>query len=88
MKTIAILSLSVLLNLGCSDYDAFHWPYTPPVPNDDGLEVASLEEVGMDSQLVSRIMENIYDNKYDQIHSVLIYKDGYLVFEAYVEGNT
>jgi CubicO group peptidase (beta-lactamase class C family) len=87
MKTSAILFLTALLNMGCTEQDEFHWPYSPPEDTDDGLEVASLDDVGMDTHVVSQIMDNIYANKYDQIHSVLIYKDGFLVFEEYVEGN-
>lgn len=87
MKTTAILFLSVLLNIGCTEQDEFQWPYEPPLDTNDGLEVASLEDVGMDSQVVSQVIDNIYANKYDQIHSMLIYKDGFLVFEEYMEGN-
>jgi CubicO group peptidase (beta-lactamase class C family) len=43
--------------------------------------------VNMDSFMLTKIIGRIYANKYDQIHSVLIYKDGMLVFEEYMQGN-
>ena len=87
MEASAILLLAALIQMGCMEQEKFHWPYTPPAEINDGLEVASLDDVGMDTQIVSQIMDNIYANKYDQIHSVLIYKNGFLVFEEYMEGN-
>ena len=41
----------------------------------------------MDTQMMAQCLADIYSNKYDQIHSILIYKDDLLVFEEYMEGN-
>jgi CubicO group peptidase (beta-lactamase class C family) len=46
-----------------------------------------LEQAGIDSQMIAMAIGCIYANKYDQIHSMLIYKDSILVFEKYFEGN-
>ena len=37
--------------------------------------------------MIAKAIGCIYANKYDQIHSMLIYKDSILVFEKYFEGN-
>lgn len=87
MKTTTIIMLAYLLTVGCTEQIAYQYSYNPPVAIDDGLEVAYLEEVGMDSQVIGQTVNNLWANKYDQIHSMLVYKDGFLVFEEYFEGN-
>jgi CubicO group peptidase (beta-lactamase class C family) len=68
-----------------------------PEQTDDGWEVASLAEAGIDPIRISRMLRFIYHGdrsgdtltlpngarKYEQIHSILIVKDGRLVFEEY-----
>jgi hypothetical protein len=53
----------------------------------DGLKVGTLSQVGMDSNMIAEAIGCIYANKFDQVHSMLIYKDDMLVFEEYFEGN-
>jgi CubicO group peptidase (beta-lactamase class C family) len=36
---------------------------------------------------MANCLSAIYNNKYDQVHSILVYKDDLLVFEEYMEGN-
>jgi len=57
-----------------------------PMKLDDGWETASLDDVGIDEKLVSEAMDRIRDGTYPNVHSVLIVKDGRLVFEAYFDG--
>ena len=49
MKTILLLSLVSLLNISCDNYLGNSYPYDPPTFANDGLDVGTLEEVGIES---------------------------------------
>ena len=87
MKTILLLSLVSLLNISCDTYLGKSHPYDPPVFSNDGLDVGTLEEVGIDSQLILQANGRIHANKHNEVHSMLIYKDNLLVFEGYYDGH-
>lgn len=53
----------------------------------DGLEVGSLDEAGIDSILIMKGMNKLHKNN-KEVHSMLIYKDDQLVFEEYFWGHT
>ncbi len=53
----------------------------------DGFEVGSLEEVNIDSVLLKKAVDKINCGKYDEVHSMIIFKDGKLVFEEYFQGH-
>jgi CubicO group peptidase (beta-lactamase class C family) len=78
---LLILVLTLLLS-GCGQ------PYVYQVPEElgDGWETASLEEVGINERLIAKAVERIRDNTYPNVHSLLIAKDGKLVFEEYFGG--
>jgi hypothetical protein len=62
--------------------------YSVPVKLNDGWEVASLREVGINPGKIEQITREIRnDDKFDGIHSMLIVKDGKLVHEAYFWGH-
>ncbi len=86
MKTTALFLLCMLC-LACKKDFSNYYSYNPPEILNDGINVGTLEEVGLDSTMLAKAIGNIWANKYDQIHSFLIYKDGKLVFEEYFEGN-
>ena len=62
--------------------------YTYGVPEkvDDGWETASLKEVGMKTEPIIDLMDNLLNRSDHSIHSVLIIKNGKLVFEEYFKG--
>ncbi len=61
--------------------------YSVPVKLNDGWEVASLSDVGIDPGKIDQITREIRnDERFDGIHSMLIVKDGKLVHEAYFWG--
>ena len=61
--------------------------YRIPEKLNDGWEVASLSEVGIDPSKIEQITREIRnDTRFDGIHSMLIVKDGKLVHEAYFWG--
>ena len=60
--------------------------YTEPEALEDGINVGSLKEVNIDSTLIIEAVNRIGRGKYNEVHSMLIYKDNKLVFEEYFDG--
>ena len=87
MKPLIIVLISILVNTGCETDLSSQFPYTPPVENNDGLQVGSLSEVEMDEARILKAAGRIRHGKYGEVHSMLIYKDGLLVSEDYFEGH-
>lgn len=61
--------------------------YYPPVKLNDGLATASRGAVGMDAQIIQNLMDKVRRDGYNELHSLLVYKDGLLVMEEYFHGN-
>ncbi len=78
-----VLALSYCL-VGCKGKP---YIYHPPESVNDGLEVGSLLEVNMDSTLLNEAAGRIARGKYNEVHSMLIFKDNKLVFEEYFPGH-
>lgn len=62
------------------------YAYKPPQPTNDGLEVASLKQVGLPVDPFQEMIQAIINEKYPNMHSVLIWKDGKLALEEYFYG--
>jgi CubicO group peptidase (beta-lactamase class C family) len=63
------------------------YTYQPPENINDGLDVGTLDEVSIDSELIEKAMNEINRGKYGEVHSVLVFKDDKLVLEEYFEGH-
>lgn len=87
MKVLGILTVITLLHMSCSDWFLNDYPYHQPQNLNDGLEAGTLEEVGIDSQLVFTASDKIKRGKFGEVHSMLIYKNNRLVFEEYYKGH-
>ncbi|MFC2086330.1 serine hydrolase domain-containing protein [Bacteroidota bacterium] len=88
MKTTTLLiSILLFIQVGCVTDFSDHWPYNPPVQIDDGINIGTLEEVNIDTEMIAKAVGRIQQGKYKEVHSMLIYKDGMLVFEEYFEGH-
>lgn len=61
----------------------FKYLYQPPAKNKDGLNTGSLEKSGLDKARLTEMMQKIVNGDYPNVHSILIIKDGILVFEEY-----
>lgn len=89
MKTIKIIwplfFLLVLLS-NCKKETTGGYKYHIPEASGDGWEVISSEEVGISSVSLSKMMDRINETPGHNIHSILIFKNGKLVFEEYFEG--
>jgi hypothetical protein len=86
MKTMIKLSILALLAAGCSK-DFTDMTYQVPENLGDGLEVGTLLEVQMDTQLILNASGNIRAGKFGEIHSMLIYRIDKLVYEEYFPGH-
>ena len=73
--------------MSCNCDPAFQYTYHPPEYINDGFEVGSLEEVNIDSALLKKAVDKINCGKYDEVHSMIIFKDNKLVFEEYFQGH-
>ncbi|WP_264537956.1 serine hydrolase domain-containing protein [Flavobacterium sp. N1736] len=61
----------------------FKYVYQQPKKELDGLVTGTLDNTGLDKVLLNEMMQKIVDGVYPNVHSVLIIKDGKLVFEEY-----
>lgn len=93
MKTRLILfSLPlVILSFSCSPKDTLSQSdpvIKRPEQTDDGWQTSSLESVSIKPGKLQMLVDRICDSTYHNIHSILIVKDGKLVFEQYFRGYT
>ena len=63
-----------------------NYRYTPPVQLNDGLQTASLSDVGIDSDKIIALTNKILSGQYVNIHSLLIFRFNKLVYENYFAG--
>ncbi len=80
-----MLLVCILLLPSCSPVAPPHAYHVPP-ELDDGWETASPEKVGMDPEKIEALVQAIRSGGYDNLHSVLVVKDGKLVLEEYTHG--
>jgi CubicO group peptidase (beta-lactamase class C family) len=57
-----------------------------PKETGDGWQTASPDQVGVNPELLNQLLDRIRKNDYQNVHSILIVKDGKLVFEEYFGG--
>ncbi len=63
------------------------YTYQPPAQLNDGLAVGTLAGAGIDSVLIGQAAESILQDRYREVHSLLIFRGGKLVFEEYFKGH-
>ena len=61
----------------------FKYTYVKPQGLKDGLNIGHVDKSGLDTALLGEMMRKIVDRTYPNVHSVLIIKDGKLLFEEY-----
>ncbi|MCP4664494.1 MAG: serine hydrolase [bacterium] len=82
----ALLLLLAATSATCSLPSEGEYQYRVPPQLDDGWPVASLEEAGLDVELVSRLTRDIHAGRYRGLYALVVIKDGRLVHEAYFGG--
>ena len=60
--------------------------YKKPDQLNDGLQTATLKEVGLNEKIIQTMVDSIVNATYPNTHSVLIYRNGKLAFENYFPG--
>ena len=60
--------------------------YRVPTQDDDGLEVGHASQVGINEVYLSALIDRIATEYYQNVHAILIYRSGKLVFEEYMPG--
>ena len=75
-RTISFISILSFLFIGCTGDHSSQYAYRPPESINDGLDVGSLGEVGIDSVLIEKAVDEIRSGDYREVHSMLLLKDG------------
>ena len=86
-KKILLISFLSLLFINCNKGPSSHYSYYPPKNIHDGIDVGTLADVNIDSVLIEQAVDSISGGKYKEVHSMLIFKDGKLIFEEYFKGH-
>jgi len=73
--------------VGCKSYSSGQYTYQPPENINDGIEVGTLNEVDIDTSIISKAVNEIQRGRFREVHSILIFKDNRLVFEEYFKGH-
>jgi CubicO group peptidase (beta-lactamase class C family) len=89
--TISVLLICIsCIHLSCNN-DATEpfvkSKYHVPVQTGDGWETANAASVGINETILARLLDNLDQTSDHRIHSILIVKDGKLVFEVYFPGD-
>lgn len=82
-------ALTIILSLmifGCENCPE-KISYKIPQEINDGFNVGTLTEVGIDTVLISKSLNKINCGSFGEVHSMLIYKDNFLVLEEYFQGH-
>jgi len=87
--SVIVVSLQYLACVGenPSIYSLPNYQYQIPEQTDDGWETASPASVGIDGRYLTYLMSELESTQDHRIHSILIIKDGKLVFEEYFPGD-
>lgn len=84
INLIVLCAIIVSLITACSSTETSStYQYQIPADTGDGWETTSLTDAGLDSEQLAAMMEDIRDGGFDNLYSLLIVKDGRLVFEEY-----
>jgi CubicO group peptidase (beta-lactamase class C family) len=78
-----IVLIALIINSCTKDNIPINYKYNRPQQINDGLEISSLDSEGFDTELIEYLINNITIDKYVDIHSLLIVRNGKLVLEEY-----
>jgi CubicO group peptidase (beta-lactamase class C family) len=87
IQIVVLFAILFLLITACSVLEGNSgYRYQSPPHTDDGWQTASLDEVGMDTERIAAFMNDLSAYPDHWVHSVLVIKEGKLVFEEYFQG--
>ena len=87
MKKIILTIFVLSFLLSCSSDPSGQYTYRPPEKIEDGIDVGTLAEVNIDLEPLEKAVDKINAGKYPEVHSLLILREGKLVFEEYFPGH-
>ena len=91
VRFILLIILFLMLTTGCSKDNTVDPPspfvYEIPEQTNDGWKTASAEDYNVDIEQLSELTDLINFQIIKNVHSILIVKDGFLIFEKYFEGH-
>lgn len=87
LSTLVVLLFCAVWLASCGPAD-ISYTYRIPEQTSDGWRTASLDDVGIDEKTLGELTGRIHRGEYENVHSILIVKDGKLVFEEYFDGYT
>jgi CubicO group peptidase (beta-lactamase class C family) len=90
--SVFAIPLFFILAISCNDNKTIFKSYTEPTINqpvqtDDGWETATVTDVGMNTGPLLDLLNFLNVEPNHNVHSILIVKDGKLVFETYYPGH-
>ena len=68
--------------------ESYDFSYTRPPETNDGWRTAGPSDVGLDSQMINRLLYKIHKDDIEKIYAVIVAKDGLLVVDEYFNGAT
>lgn len=83
---VTACALSRPLPVEKQDIDGAYHYALPPIDR-DGWQTQSLDDAGIRQQPLAALVSRIRDNTFPRVYSVLLVKDGKLVFEEYFAGH-
>lgn len=89
LVSLLIWCLVTLCLFSCGENRAVNPPayiYRIPEETGDGWQTGSLEEAGVARETISEAIDRINGGLYQNVHGILIVKNGKLVFEEYFNG--
>jgi len=86
-KAFLFIAILLFLTIGCQLGPTVQYTYQQPEDINDGFDVGTLDEVNIDSALIEKAVNDINRGKYNEVHSLLIFKDNRLVLEEYFPGH-
>ena len=87
IRLFSFLAVLVLLACGCKTDVTGQYNYRIPASLNDGIVAGNLLEVNLDTIHIYRLLNRLETDKIEEVHSVLIYKEGKLVLEEYFDGH-
>jgi hypothetical protein len=83
LKNIAIWTVLIILFTACNSNQPISIDHFIPAKLDDDWDITTRQEHGFDESVLLQMMQQIEDEKFTGISSILIAHQGKLVFEAY-----
>jgi CubicO group peptidase (beta-lactamase class C family) len=89
-SALLLILCSLVWVVSCApEHEPEHeYVYRIPEQTNDGWATANLEDAGMRADLLGEMMKRIHSDEYQNVHGIVIVKNGKLVFEEYFEGYT